>query len=83
MLYLAIDQYSKQITVFARNEEEDTVLSRQINFDLVRDFLHDEALGGEEKVLAKYLKQDLLIVDDMGMKNLPLPINTMLINRPR
>ena len=46
------------------------VLYRSI-FDLVRDFLHDEALGGEEKVLIKYLKPDLLIVDDMGMKNLP------------
>lgn len=40
-------------------------------FDLVRDFLHDEAMGGEEKTLMKYLKPDLLIVDDMGMKNLP------------
>jgi DNA replication protein DnaC len=40
-------------------------------FDLVRDFLHDEAFDGQEKVLAKYLKPDLLIVDDMGMKNLP------------
>ena len=40
-------------------------------FDVVRDFLHDEALGGEDKVLAKYLKPDLLIVDDMGMKQLP------------
>lgn len=47
-----------------------TVLYRSI-FDVVRDFLHDEALGGDEKVLAKYLKPDLLIVDDMGMKNLP------------
>lgn len=46
------------------------VLYRSI-FDLVRDFLHDEAFGGEEKVLAKYLKPDLLIVDDMGMKQLP------------
>jgi DNA replication protein DnaC len=46
------------------------VLYRSI-FDVVRDFLHDEALGGEEKVLLKYLKPDLLIVDDMGMKNLP------------
>lgn len=46
------------------------VLYRSI-FDLVRDFLHDEALAGEEKVLSKYLKPDLLIVDDMGMKNLP------------
>jgi DNA replication protein DnaC len=46
------------------------VLYRSI-FDLVRDFLHDEAFDGQEKVLAKYLKPDLLIVDDMGMKNLP------------
>jgi DNA replication protein DnaC len=46
------------------------VLYRSI-FDVVRDFLHDEAAGGEERVLAKYLKPDLLIVDDMGMKQLP------------
>jgi DNA replication protein DnaC len=47
-----------------------TVLYRSI-FDVVRDFLHEEALGGEEKTLARYLKPDLLIVDDMGMKQLP------------
>ena len=46
------------------------VLYRSI-FDVVRDFLHDEALGGEQKVLDKYLKPDLLIIDDMGMKRLP------------
>jgi DNA replication protein DnaC len=46
------------------------VLYRSI-FDVVRDFLHDEALGAEDKVLAKYLKPDLLIIDDMGMKQLP------------
>jgi DNA replication protein DnaC len=46
------------------------VLYRSI-FDVVRDFLHDEALGGEEKIMARYLKPDLLIVDDMGMKQLP------------
>jgi DNA replication protein DnaC len=46
------------------------VLYRSI-FDVVRDFLHDEALGGEEKMLLKYLKPDLLIIDDMGMKQLP------------
>ncbi len=40
-------------------------------FDLVRDFLHDEAFGGEDRILTKYLKPDLLIVDDMGMKQLP------------
>lgn len=39
-------------------------------FDLARDFLHQEALD-DEKVLSKYLKPDLLIVDDMGMKQLP------------
>jgi DNA replication protein DnaC len=47
-----------------------TVLYRSI-FDVVRDFLHDEALAGQDKVLARYLKPDLLIVDDMGMKQLP------------
>ncbi|PAY16808.1 hypothetical protein CKO51_24535 [Rhodopirellula sp. SM50] len=40
-------------------------------FDVVRDFLHDEAIGGEEKVMNRYLKPDLLIIDDMGMKQLP------------
>jgi len=40
-------------------------------FDVVRDFLHDEAFEGQDKVLARYLKPDLLIVDDMGMKVLP------------
>ena len=34
-------------------------------------FLHDEALGQADKILAKYLKPDLLIIDDMGMKQLP------------
>ncbi len=46
------------------------VLYRSI-FDVVRDFLHDEALAGQEKVLLKYLKPDLLAIDDMGMKQLP------------
>jgi DNA replication protein DnaC len=46
------------------------VLYRSI-FDVVRDFLHDDVFGGDERVLAKYLKPDLLIVDDMGMKQLP------------
>ena len=40
-------------------------------FDIVRDFLHDEAIEGQENVLHRYLKPDLLIVDDMGMKSLP------------
>lgn len=46
------------------------VLYRSI-FDLVRDFLHDEALAGQEKVLDRYLRPDLVIIDDMGMKQLP------------
>jgi DNA replication protein DnaC len=46
------------------------VLYRSI-FDVVRDFLQDEAVEGQEKILARYLKPDLLIIDDMGMKQLP------------
>jgi DNA replication protein DnaC len=40
-------------------------------FDLVRDFMQDEAFDGQDKVLSKYLKPDLLIIDDMGIKHLP------------
>jgi DNA replication protein DnaC len=46
------------------------VLYRSV-FDLVRDFLRDEAMGGEERILLRYLKPDLLIIDDMGLKELP------------
>jgi DNA replication protein DnaC len=46
------------------------VLYRSI-FDVVREFLHDEAFAGQDRVLTRYLKPDLLIIDDMGMKNLP------------
>ena len=46
------------------------VLYRSI-FDVVRDFLHEETLADEDKLLARYLKPELLIIDDMGMKNLP------------
>jgi len=47
-----------------------TVYYRSI-FDLVRDFLHDEAMDGHERILKRYLEPDLLIIDDMGMKQLP------------
>jgi len=40
-------------------------------FDLVRDFLRDEAFDGQDDTLKKYLKPDLLIIDDMGLKQLP------------
>ena len=47
-----------------------TVYYRSI-FETVRDFLEDEAFGGQERLLPRYLKPDLLIIDDMGMKQLP------------
>jgi len=47
-----------------------TVRYRSV-FDVPRDFLHEEAFAGQDKVLAQYLKPDLLIIDDMGMKQLP------------
>lgn len=60
-----------------------TVLYRSI-FDIVRELLHDEVTLGVvtatgsrtrdsavDKVMMRYLKADLLIVDDMGMKQLP------------
>lgn len=46
------------------------VLYRSI-FDVVRDFLHDEAINQQDKLMERYLKPDLLIIDDMGMKQLP------------
>ena len=47
-----------------------TVLYRSI-FDLVREFMKDEAFAGEDRTMARYLKTDLLLIDDMGMKVLP------------
>ena len=46
------------------------VLYRSI-FDLVRELLGQESLGAELRLLNKYLKPDLLIIDDMGLKILP------------
>jgi DNA replication protein DnaC len=46
------------------------VLYRSI-FDLARDFLGEETPTQQDKTLARYLKPDLLIIDDMGMKQLP------------
>jgi len=40
-------------------------------FDCVCDFRHDEAFDGHDRMLARYLKPDLLILDGMGMKQLP------------
>ncbi len=46
------------------------VLYRSI-FDLVRDFMKDEAFNQQERTVRKYLKPDLVIIDDMGLKQLP------------
>jgi DNA replication protein DnaC len=46
------------------------VLYRSI-FDLARDFLSELDPAGQNKLLASYLKPDLLLIDDMGMKSLP------------
>jgi len=47
-----------------------TVLYRSI-FDLVRDLMEDQALSDNNRALSRFLKPDLLIVDDMGLKELP------------
>jgi len=47
-----------------------TVYYRSI-FDLVRDFLQEEVLQDENRIMKRYLKPDLLIIDDMGLKQLP------------
>jgi DNA replication protein DnaC len=47
-----------------------TVLYRSV-FDAVRDLRQDEALGEQDQLMRKYLKPDLLIIDDMGLKILP------------
>lgn len=52
------------------NHDGTSILYRSL-FDCVRDFLHDEAFEGHERILNRYLTPDLLILDDMGMKQLP------------
>ncbi|MDD5557821.1 MAG: IS21-like element helper ATPase IstB [bacterium] len=46
------------------------VLYRSV-FDVVREFMESEAISGERSVLSRYLRPDLVIVDDMGLKQLP------------
>ncbi len=46
------------------------VLYRSI-FDLARDFLEEQSPAQQDKTLGRYLKPDLLLIDDMGMKQLP------------
>jgi hypothetical protein len=46
------------------------VLYRSI-FDLVRDFMKDEAFSQQDRTLRRYLNPELLIIDDFGLKQLP------------
>ena len=46
------------------------VLYRSV-FDAVRELMADDPLGDPDRALRKYLKPDLLIIDDMGLKHLP------------
>jgi DNA replication protein DnaC len=46
------------------------VLYRSV-FDTVRELLQDELVPGDNSFIKKYLKPDLLIIDDMGLKHLP------------
>ena len=46
------------------------VLYRSV-FDVVRELLADDAVKGADRVINKYLKPQLLIIDDMGLKILP------------
>src|SRR6267378_3826896 len=50
--------------------KQEEVLYRSI-FDLVRDFMKDEAFKQQDKTLRRYLKPDLVIIHDMGLKALP------------
>jgi DNA replication protein DnaC len=54
------------------------VLYRSI-FDLVRELLTQETLAGEARLLKKYLKPDLLVIDDMGLKILPAKSGEILL----
>ena len=47
-----------------------TVLYRSI-FDAVGDLMQAETFQDHDKTLRRYLRPDVLIIDDMGLKNLP------------
>lgn len=54
------------------------VIYRSI-FDLIRELLAQETQAGETRLLNKYLKPDLLIIDDMGLKVLPAKSGEILL----
>jgi DNA replication protein DnaC len=47
-----------------------TVLYRSI-FDVVAELMEDDPMIRHKKIMTRYLKCDLLIIDDMGIKQLP------------
>jgi DNA replication protein DnaC len=53
------------------------VLYRSV-FDVVQELQADEALRGERRVMSRYLKPNLLIIDDMGLKILPRQAGELL-----
>jgi len=54
------------------------VLYRSI-FDLVRELLDEQTQAGESRLLKKYIKPDLLVIDDMGLKILPAKSGEILL----
>jgi DNA replication protein DnaC len=54
------------------------VLYRSI-FELVRELSSAETQASENRLLTKYLKPDLLIIDDMGLKVLPAKSGEILL----
>ena len=58
---------------FANGQSKSKTTKRGMHpiFDTVRDFLHDEAMEGHERILQRYLQPVLLIIDDAGIKELP------------
>jgi DNA replication protein DnaC len=54
------------------------VIYRSI-FDLVRELLQQETQAAETRLLNKYLRPDLLIIDDMGLKVLPAKSGEVLL----
>ena len=54
------------------------VLYRSV-FELVRELGLEQTHAGESRLMAKYLKPDLLIIDDMGLKVLPAKSGEILL----
>jgi DNA replication protein DnaC len=48
-------------------------------FELVRDLRAEVVADEENRLLARYLKPELLIIDDMGLKDLPAKSGEILL----